>query len=287
MIKKSEKHLYIYSVRRAREEGQSQFVGLIPKLFGDLHSKKRAITSEDIDQIKITLNGASNKEKFLNLLNKPTNYLNITENINPADKEIIKQMNLTLFDENAITPKKFDKFLEHLYYGHDIKDIETNKKIGMKYGLYFSLKYAENNIKLIESFKSLERTDGNDRIVFYMRFDKFLKYINDIDLQYRFSSPILYLNIGEWKYGIIEHDSIIMTKNQQTNNFELDKFETQIKKYFTPETPEFEGELICQIPLSNDIFNIFFIQKGGSNNDKYIKYKYKYLKLKASLTTKY
>jgi hypothetical protein len=76
--------------------------------------------------------------------------------------------------------KLFDSLLEHLYLGH------TN----MKYGLYFSLMYTENDIE----FCRLNTTNKNDIIIQYIKFDDFIEHVKELNNTYNFDSSILYIN---------------------------------------------------------------------------------------------
>ena len=155
----------------------------------------------------------------------------------------------------------------------------------MKYGLYFTLSYAENDIEFIKMFDRLNKTDGNDRIIQYIRLDKFLNYVKELDNINRFNSTILYLNNG-WQYGHIMHDTIVIDRNSADNELDVELFMTNIKSQYPPENKSIIGvELICELPLSSDIFKFFYVSQFGGYEleyykNKYLKYKNKYLKYK-------
>ena len=176
------------------------------------------------------------------------------------------------YNKNTLPNSNFDSFIEHLFFGHG-RD--------MKYGLYFSLIYAENDIELEKLFKKLKKTNKNDRIVQYSRFDKFLDYIKDIDITNNFNSEMLYFN-SRWDYGFILDNTIQITRKDTDNTLDTELFMKEIKKQYPPNNSKIAGELICEIPLDNEIFKFFFIQIGGYKN-KYMKYKIKYLALRNKL----
>ena len=113
-----EKHLYIYTKRRARIEGKPKYVGLIPKLFGTLFNSIDDIPVF-ISDFKKRYSGLSNKQIFNQLLNDSDNYIYNTDYIFSEDIQKIKEMNLKLFD-TTVPDNIFDNFLEHLFYGHGI-----------------------------------------------------------------------------------------------------------------------------------------------------------------------
>jgi disulfide oxidoreductase YuzD len=278
--------LYIYTIRRARIKGNTKYVGLIPKLFGYIYEKEGIGEFVDLPEFITNIKkGMSNRDLFIELLNDKSNYLFNTEYISIEDKQKIIEMNLKLFDEN-MDDKLFDSFIEHLFYGHE----------DMKYGLYFTLKYAKDDTDFRDSFNKLNKTNKNDRIIQYMKFDKFLEHIKELNRIYHFNSNILYANSG-WHFGKIttiedlghkrvdfevggkyecsQLDVSVVIDTPCTDEH-IDLFNKKIKNKYPNNTDELTYvELICELPLDY-IFNFFYVK---TSRNKYLKYKKKYLTL--------
>ena len=80
------KYLYIFTKRRARIEGVSKYVELIPKLFGDLYMNRQIDIPRFIQSKK---EGVSNRDLFISILTDPLNNLFKTEYISEEDRHKI------------------------------------------------------------------------------------------------------------------------------------------------------------------------------------------------------
>lgn len=273
--------IYIYTIRRSVLDKEVQYIDLIPKLFdifynqddktyineyiSNLYKKYCFIFSKNIDQ---------QKKFFRYLLNDDNNLINETSRDNYIDNhDICKLIKINLDYYNEIKNKnKYDKFIEHLYRAHDTK---------MKYGLYFSIKYANDDKDFYDNINKNNVNSFNKRIIYYTKLDNLLDHLDNIYKEYNFSdtTKLLYLN-NRWQYGNITESSIILNKSIQLG-INKDKFIQDIKKNYQ-EITDIE-ELICQIPLPIELFKFTFIENNHEvfYKKKYLKYKNKYLQLKS------
>ncbi len=133
-------------------------------------------------------------------------------------------------------------------------------------------------MKILESkMNPTIKPTPEDRIIHYTTLDKLVDYVLQIKLEKEFKIPLLYVNKG-WQYGAIKKDTIVLKNNKQ-------EFMTETMSiYNTSNTHIGEVEIICQIPLPNNIFKFLFVSsQNGGYKEKYLKYKKKYLELKEKL----
>lgn len=86
-----EEKLYVYTKRRARVDGKSQYVELIPKLFSNIYMGE--IKKINIDKLNTKYNAINKLDLLTKLLNDPKNELNKSKYISTNDKQKIVQMN--------------------------------------------------------------------------------------------------------------------------------------------------------------------------------------------------
>lgn len=284
--------LYVYTIRNSRksingfDKPSPQFVELIPKLFTELdeNTGEREIKSyvsklhsdnqdQDIHDID------SMKRFFAKLLDTKDTLLDKTEYLTHSDVDWIKELNLDLVSN--IQVNMFDKFLQHLARGHET----------MRYGIYFSIKYAENAQDFIKKMGTQTDNPTNDQeIIFFTPLNTLLKHLDQViktkmssDEDFRFYGPLLYISDG-WQYGKIDKDSIVMNKKVDGTP-DILLFESMVRKKYSNNNKIIDPELICQIPLPNELFMFFFqsvyqnqYQDGGSI-EKYLDSKKEYLNL--------
>ena len=243
--------IYVYTKRRARNDGISQFVELIPKLFTDMYMANTSINNL-LKREKIKLNNKTLLEILTFYLETP-NYIDNIENVTPEDIKKIKDMKEAL--------------IQHLFRGH-----------GMQYGIYFSIKYAKDDIDFISKFKQQPRPTPEDRIIMFTTLENLVNHVSTIKDQQKFKLPLLYIN-SEWAYGKIDKENtIILEENKQEFIEKIKRTYLNIDKYDDDDDDE---EIICQIPLPNTMFKFFYVSDYKEFKQKYLKYKQKYLKLKA------
>jgi hypothetical protein len=278
--------LYVYTKRRAKLEKGPQFVDLIPKLIGYLYQIDEEIHINDfIKKQKEELGDKYNNIiEILNYYLDKSNYINDIENASDDDKTKIKNMNREIIQKIFLEPVsdiQKNMFIEHLFRGH----------ANMQYGIYFSMKYAKDDEDFKNKLGNISKSPRiGDRIIIYTTIDKLVDHCLDIKRNRNIRLPILYLN-PDWQYGKIKCDTIILDDNK-------DIFINKIKTKYPPTSRYKLTELICQIPLeiapelkegqsSNVLFNFFYVNdqlpQSGGYREKYLKYKNKYLKLKAQI----
>lgn len=243
---------YICTVRRARLNGKSQYVELIPKLFSDVwlneNELPKIISSLDLRQSKNII--------FNQLLNNKSNLIYKSEYILPDDIDKIIKLNLDNFNNNHFTHKKFLSFIEHLYRAHD----------NMEYGLYFSIKWAENDLDFLSKINRAKLRE-NQKILYYSKLEKILEYVDKKKKKLNIISSLCYYNIG-WSYGKMDDNSSKYLGNKQ------DFYQSiidNIQKGFDLNN----YELVIQIPLPVELFKFTFERYGGRTNLlKYKKKKY-------------
>ena len=300
-------HIYIYTIRRAIKNNEVEYIGLIPKLFGDLYDfdeRKENIfkkieyikkfdkrfnfkyAGDDVDydvddDVDYDVDDDVGKENFFKrLLNNPTNYIHQSKSRNYIHENDIQEIiKLNLESYNRIKKYiNYDKFIEHLFRGHD----------DMEYGLYFSLKYANDDQDFHSKLEELKETKDK-RIIYYTRLDTLLNHLEKLHKTHNFSNEtkLLYLN-KNWDYGKInvKLQSILLERNPD-GTINKDKFTTDIKDYtraFTGKQELENEELICQIPLTIDLFNFDLLNYSKNIfKQKYLHYKNKYIQLKKIL----
>ena len=259
--------IYVYTKRRARNDGISQFVELIPKLFTDMYMANTSINNL-LKREKIKLNNKTLLEILTFYLETP-NYIDNIENVTPEDIKKIKDMNIEIFKESQIANSTIMKeaLIQHLFRGH-----------GMQYGIYFSIKYAKDDIDFISKFKQQPRPTPEDRIIMFTTLENLVNHVSTIKDQQKFKLPLLYIN-SEWAYGKIDKENtIILEENKQEFIEKIKRTYLNIDKYDDDDDDE---EIICQIPLPNTMFKFFYVSDYKEFKQKYLKYKQKYLKLKA------
>ena len=263
---KSTQIIYIYTKRRARVDGITQFVELIPKLYSNLYNE-RDDKSKDKFIIGEKTRMGSNYDTFGGIIEYYLNQQNSIDdisNITDDDKKKIIELNIKQVKNLAIkkgNTKVKDAFIEHLHRGHD-----------MQYGIYFSMTYATDDNDFKSQMIPTNTFTPDDRIIHYSTIDKLINYVIQTKTQENIALPLLYINSG-WKYGVIQKDTIILENK--------DKFIQQIKDTYPPGNKR-NPEIICQIPLPNSIFKFFYVSEmsGGEYKQKYQKYKQKYIKFK-------
>ena len=258
--------IYVYTKRRARSDGIPQFVALIPKLFSDVYMANTSI-NDLLKREKIKLNNKTLLEILTFYLETP-NYIDNIENVTPEDIKKIKDMNIEIFKKSLIANSTIMKeaLIQHLFRGHGDE---------MQYGIYFSIKYAKDDVDFISKFKQQPSSTREDRIIMFTTLENLVNHVSTIKDQQNFKLPLLYINSG-WAYGKInKENTIILEKNKQ-------EFIEKIKRtYLNIEKSDDDEEIICQIPLPNMLFKFFYVSDYKKITQKYLKYKQKYLKLKA------
>lgn len=235
--------LYVFTVRRARLDKKSKYVGLIPKLYTDNYiDNKVDIKSIPCRQKK------SNKEQFKCLLEEENNLLHKSEYIDKNDISNIIKLNMELFDKDEWTQPNFNKFLEHLYRGHG----------NMEYGIYFGTIKATSYLDFLEQIK---RTFvyGDQRIIYYIEISELLNHIDNMKETKSFNTDLLYFN-QNWSYGKYDYNSFIYKKDYRED------FINHINKYNNKQLKN--CEIICHIPLPTEIFKFTFGQMGGNTKHK-------------------
>ena len=219
------------------------------------------------------------------LKEKKPNYINDIENVTDEDIKKIKDMNIEIFTESKIGNSNImkDALIQHLFRGHEV----------MQYGIYFSIKYAKDDIDFISKFKQQSRPTPEDRIIMFTTLEKLVNHVSTIKDQQKFKLPLLYVN-PFWNYGTIVKKTIIFEENKQEfiENIKktYDIIDKDNKNDIIDEDNIIEEddknkndnvEIICQIPLPNTLFKFFYVSDYKEFKQKYLKYKQKYLKLKA------
>ena len=242
--------VFIYSKRRARLSKEPQYVELIPKLYNDLYNNDN-LSIEDIFDIKL-FKEYTYYEIFERFLRDQTNLLHKSEYIDKNDIEHIIHINLELFKTIKFNEKSFVKFVEYLHRGH----------ADMEYGLYFSSMVADNYLDFLEKIKTTQNRlllpDNDQRILYYINLTDLLKHINKIKREYDFKSPLCYFN-KNWNYGKMNNNSF---EYKNINSFTKQIVEKNRNIYLTA------SELICQIPLPNELFKFIFTRQGGRRTRK-------------------
>jgi hypothetical protein len=266
--------IFVYTLKNNDDNHESYFGDIIPKINGEAYDID--ITDESIinkvyrQTYYYDCDSEILEEKQLNtfqeLLNIPSNYINTEDNyIHNADKQKIINFNRQLFTEmNKIT---FKQFIIGLHKGHGRT---------MKYGIYFSLINAlnEENFKEILLTRLRNISPRAKYYVYYIELSKLLEYVINIKQLELLLSPLIYINT-QWNKGIYMDTTI------KLNDFTSDEFISQI----TPPFYSSDAELICQIPVPITHFKILMYNPTSTDQmtqyrNKYIKYKYKYNKLK-------
>ena len=265
--------IYIYTKRRARGDGIPQFVELIPKLFGHLYMMDERYIKNFIEREKIKLNDKTLLEILTFYLETP-NYINDIENVTDEDIQKIKDMNIEIFKESKIGNSNIMKeaLIQHLFRGHEV----------MQYGIYFSIKYAKDDIDFISKFKQQSRPTPEDRIIMFTTLENLVNHVSTIKDQQKFKLPLLYVN-PFWNYGTIVKKTIIFEENKQEFIENIKRTYDTIDKNDIIENNMNKNdnvEIICQIPLPNTLFKFFYVSDYKEFKQKYLKYKQKYLKLK-------
>ena len=275
------KQIYIYCVRRAKIDNEELFIDLIPKLFTDLYNQEIDINiNHFVRCLKSKYNyNEQNKKEFINkLLHDKTSIL-FNQNINDIDYNTIVELNLNLINED-MPDNKFDKLIEHLYRGHG----------EMKYGLYFTIGFADNDEDFENKFIKEDPENPNLTILYYTQLPHFLNYIKKLDLQYKFIENQVYLN-DNWSHGFTNKHTIYLIKSSDyytDSDIELFILDIYCKYYkfnINNSTSKLRAtELICKIPLDLNLFKSFFVSRTNNYYKiKYLKYKNKYLKYKNNL----
>ncbi len=196
-------------------------------------------------------------------------------------------------------------FIEHLFRGHVFSGN------AMEYGLYFSFKFAFDDN---DFYRYAQREyASNSEIIYFMRFDSFLQYVERVKNHYvdtfredglEFQAPLLYVN-GGWDAGMIGNYTLVLGENgENINDFNqkiMDRINSETYAYYA-EYEKFniqDAEIVYQLPLPIQIFQSFQILNNqqipfgpdysrlrlqGGYYDKYKKYKQKYMQLKNKLT---
>lgn len=238
-------HLYIYTVRDARIDGKLKYVGLIPKLFDELHDSGKLLKEVfDADALKYT----TQMEMFRYFINKKglRSLLWNSREIHPNDIYKIIYMNFKYLERENYNKKEFFRLCEHLFEGH----------MNMEYGLYFGCRKANNDKDFLENIKKTEITNANQSIVYYTKLEDMLENIDEIKETYDFKGNLFYFNTC-WNYGNIDENSIKYNHNNKK------EFVDYIKQYDN-EVLEL-SEMVCHVPLEYEkIFKITYQQLGGS-----------------------
>ena len=238
--------IYIFTVRRARLDNKSKYVGMIPKLFSNLYNEDEDLTETYLQEYRERLKGISQNHIFEDLIHDKDNILWRSQYLTVKDKKKISNINVDVFSNDRFTNVEFIRLIEHLYRGHQT----------MEYGVYFGCKKAVNDIEFMEGIKHSHITDKDQRIVYYTKLDTLIEYINEQQKKYYFDSPILYFNVS-WQYGIKEDTSM----NYEQWNRNKSEFIDYINSFDNKQL--MLSEIVCQLPLPVELFKFTYKQQGG------------------------
>jgi hypothetical protein len=297
-------NLYIYTRKIFSINNQQQNCDLIPKLFHN--------------QLIYSLLGNPNNQAGIALLNtelinirqsfaqihpnKQLNKVNIYEyllteyqspNLRPVGFQHLEPIywrciieilqgfvDYGILNNSANNIPEIDLFITHLLRAHE----------DMRYGLYFSFKYAYDDDEFYRY--ALQQYENKYDIVYFTTISNILDYVESIKSHYirifqmegtEFQAPLLYANNG-WAYGEIEDDSVVL------DGIDMDTFFSRIfrNRFYNIQ----QGELIYQFPLPLSLFRSILLSQQirelpfDAIQNKYLKYKEKYLKLKKRLELK-
>jgi hypothetical protein len=263
--------IYIYCIRRSKIDNQQKYVDLIPKLSSEIYNSNKEGEAEYdfIKEIKKKYNYTGDKIKLFN--NLLAEYIpNKIEN--PFDQDAIIKLNLNKFREREYSDEDFDEFLIHLFRAHG----------DMKYGLYFTLGFADDDDDFENKFIKLSGMEDNLSIIFYTKLMNLLHYLFNILTETLYDMPVLYVN-EMWSYGKPNSNTITLNPENKYSytDDDFDRFIEQIYKKYNGIHIDNNTELICVIPLPTEIFKYFYVPRGDRHfKHKYLKYKNKYLNLK-------
>lgn len=289
----NKKKLYIYSVRRARRNKKTEYIGLIPKLFTDGTTKTnkpdfnfREKYQQCIKFIKDkNLRQFSEKSYFYIifnlLLNDERNILKKSRYIDEDDIEKIIKLNLEIFEKENFGggEDKFMEFFTHLYLAHG------DEKFAMEYGLYYSMLKANDDEEFLEEVRKIrpcvckgdKNDEANERIIYYIELNKLLNHIDKIKQENELVSDLCYWN-PFWNYG--EHadkgDAVVKEKkNEKSIIYKKEKKEEFINTLKQKSNKLLaQTELICQIPLPIELFE-WYMGKGEIRGGRYYKHRRK------------
>lgn len=190
------------------------------------------------------INTELKKEILSFLLRDYDNLLNRSQYLSEPDIEKIIDMNLALYETGYLLD-----LIRHLYRGHD----------DMEYGLYFSIIKAKDDLDFLKNFKRSFPGNINQKIVYYCKLEKLLNHVDSVKKEYALDSNLVYVN-PKWSYGY-----------KLDNSFDYNDDHADFKKnldnlYRRNDSSFGRAELICQIPLPNELFKFTFSteMEGGS-----------------------
>jgi len=267
--------LFVYTIKNNDDNHDSYFGDIIPKINGDQYDDMQLSNDKIINKVfrqtyyydcDPNILRAKQLNTFQELLNIPSNYIKTEPNyIHNADKQKIIDLNTQLFTQ--MNKDIFKNFIIGLHKGHG----KT-----MKYGIYFSLINAsdEDNFKEILLSRLGNITPSAKYYIYYTELSKLLEYVLTIKQRESLLSPLIYINTN-WNKGNFTDSTVKLDYNT------VQQFISQItQRHYTS-----EAELICQIPIPITQFKILEYNPSSTDQitqyrNKYIKYKYKYNKLK-------
>ncbi len=285
-------YLYIYTRKVFNINNQQQNYDLIPKLFYNQAGSQ--ILNTELINIKQTfaqiyphkqLNKVNIYEYLLREYRSPNLIPVGFQHLDPIYWRCIIEILQSFVDygilnNSANNIPEIDLFITHLLRAHE----------EMQYGLYFSFKFAYDDDEFYRY--ALQQYENKYDIVYFTRISNIFDYVESIKLHYtgvfqmedyEFQAPLLYANNG-WAYGKIEDDSVVL------DGIDMDTFFTRIymNRHYNME----QGELVYQFPLPLSLFRSILISQQirdipfNAIQNKYLKYKEKYLKLKKRLELK-
>jgi hypothetical protein len=85
----------------------------------------------------------------------------------------------------------------------------------MKYGLYFTLGFADSDDDFENKFIKLSDMEDNLSIIFYTELENLLRYLFNILAETLYDMPLLYIN-EMWNYGKLTSDTITLTPENKS-----------------------------------------------------------------------
>uniref|UniRef100_A0A6C0F480 Uncharacterized protein n=1 Tax=viral metagenome TaxID=1070528 RepID=A0A6C0F480_9ZZZZ len=242
--------LYVFTVRRAKIDGDDKYIGMIPKLVDEMYQSD---DSGMLDIYKEMIeDGHSKKDLFDGILSWPNNCLNRSKYINKQDIPKIIKLNEEFYlrDNFEEDDDKLIRLIEHLFRAHST----------MEYGIYFGSLKADNDEDFLKNIVNPSKLkDRTYRIVHYTQLDNLLDYVDRIKKVHGMVSNLLYFNEG-WQYGEKEETSM------DYNGENREEFKKYLEKYDNEKLST--SEILVQCPIEPHIFNFTYRQHGGSKSKK-------------------
>jgi hypothetical protein len=230
--------LYIFTIRDVREDGETKYNGLIPKLFDNLSDYTKNI--ENIINYDKIMKSHTHKSMFKLMIEYKgkhgytPNLLYESKYLSDRDKSNVAKLNMEFYkDEDFPSKKKYMNFMEHLFKAHQT----------MEYGIYFGLRKADNEKEFLDSIQGTKPTSKNQAIIYYTNIENVLAYVDKVKGKVKYDNSLLYFNKA-WQYG--EKDELSKEYDNKYN------FICYLRRY---ENDDLElSETICQLPLPTELF---------------------------------